>query len=80
MGFKARSVHRYITECKSDASRAADRKGFHAMWRFASPLLKKWGVPEPGEFIKSNLHRGVMWGGYTEWHKKPITANRIGLL
>ena len=80
MGFKARLVHRYITEVKSSASRDADRRGFAAMWRYAPKLLRKWKVPKVGEFIKTNVHGGRMWGGYTEWHKKPITANRMGQL
>ena len=80
MGFKARLVHRYVTEVKSASSREADRKGFAAMWRYAPKKLRKWKVPKPGEFIKNNIHGGRLWGGYTEWHKNPITANRIGKL
>ena len=80
MGFKARMIHRYITQVKSKASRDADRKGFHAMWKYAPKLLRKWKVPRPGQFEKSNIHNGVLWGGYAEWRNKPITAKRMGQL
>lgn len=76
-GLKARMVHRYITECCDKDARAAYRKGFNAMWRFAPRLMRKWKVPESGQFDKLNVHGGRLWGGYTEWHKRPITALRI---
>jgi len=50
------------------------------MWRFAPDLLRKWKVPKVGEFQKTNLHGGRLWGSYTEWHRKPITARRIALI
>jgi len=80
MGFKARMVHRYITEVKSDASREADRKGFYAAWKYGGKLLRKWKVKKPGEFDETNAYGGVLWGGVIEWNKSPITADRIGRL
>ena len=56
MGFKARMVHRYVTEVKSDASREADRKGFRAAWKYGGKSLRKWGVPKPGEFDQKNAN------------------------
>ena len=80
MGFKARLVHRYITEVKSGDSRAVDRKGYAAMWKYGGRLLRKWKVKKPDTFRKTNIHGGKLWGGYTEWHKNPITASRMGQL
>ena len=73
-------VHRYVTECCDKDARDAYRKGFNAMWRFAGDLMRKWKVPEPGQFEKTNVHGGRLWGGYNEWRKNPISADRIGLI
>jgi len=80
MGFKARLCHRYVTEVQSAASREAVRKGFAAMWRHAPKLMRQFKIPRPGQFIKSNIHGGKLWGGYTEWHKNSVTAIRMGRL
>lgn len=80
MGFKARLCHRYVTEVQSAASREAVRKGFAAMWRHAPKLMRQFKIPRPGQFIKSNIFGGKLWGGYTEWHKNSVTALRMGRL
>ncbi len=79
-GLKARTIHRFVTEIQSESARSQARKGFNAMWRFAPSLLRKWKVPKVGEFEKTNIHGGRLWGSYTEWHKKPLTARRIALI
>ena len=79
-GLKARTIHRFVTEIQSESARSQARKGFNAMWRFAPDLMRKWKVPKVGEFQKTNLHGGRLWGSYTEWHRKPITARRIALI
>ena len=79
-GLKGRMIHRYVTQLMSKEARSAYRKGFRAMWRFASSLMRKWKVPKPGDFDKTNVMGGEMWGSFSEWKSRPITANRIGLI
>lgn len=37
------------------------RNGFNCMWRFASKVMKRFGIPRPGQFRSTNAHGGRMW-------------------
>ena len=50
----------------SDATLRAYRAGFNTMWKHAGRYMARKGIPRPGEFCKTNIHGGQLWGSRKE--------------
>ena len=50
----------------SDATLRAYRAGFNTMWKHAGRYMARKGIPRPGQFCKTNIHGGQLWGSRKE--------------
>ena len=74
---KSTRIQFRTNEGKAKDTMHAYRAGFNACWKYAPKLMRRYNIPENGDFDPTNQHKGRLWAYKRECK---ITGNQASLI